>query len=440
MMLYRHEYLLIGSGVDRFKTALGLHKPDRARLKSETYWNNRVTPLPPGVHCWLREEPELAAQLCIQQPEQPTICLAYTGEDVGSIVLGHRERLGLPPCQPANSSGLFADTKIQAYEECYQQDQMTLILQQGIVYFALNQAGYLRLPQLEDWVFIGAEPQATHLTLTTTTPKLSGKLARALVESAALPTIAPADHAQQLMRMQAWWWGGKRPINQPVADQIPQIAELEIESKLAVTNDFSLASWCLSQAIQAQSLPGFVPYQERLWVRHSHDVVRYLKGKHKLLLQGAAYRFGEKSLGSPPDSDHPLVSSPIMIRQESKPAYSPIASFVTAQAILAQAQARKPLGDLACHKRKFLLQSATTGGGYHVLIDCSIALAQPAKRLVQIEVECQWKKLPPSQPIADPIGTAMGEIEQLTQALCAVLAGTQPTQLTKRSWLKQLLA
>ena len=30
MKVYRHEYLLIGNGVDRFKTALGLHKPGRA--------------------------------------------------------------------------------------------------------------------------------------------------------------------------------------------------------------------------------------------------------------------------------------------------------------------------------------------------------------------------------------------------------------------------
>ena len=250
MKVYRHEYLLIGNGVDRFKTALGLHKPDRAGLKSETYWNNRVTPLPPGVHCLLREEPARAPQLCIQQPQQPTLCLAHTGKDVGTIVLCQRELFGLPLCQPANTDGLFADIKIQAYEECYQQETVTMFFQQGIVYFALNQAGYRRVPQLHDWVFIGAEPQATHLTLITTNPKLTGKLVRALAGSAALPTVAPADHAQQLTPMQAWWWGGKRLINQPMADQLPQIAELEIESKLAVTNDFSLTSWCLSQALQ----------------------------------------------------------------------------------------------------------------------------------------------------------------------------------------------
>lgn len=437
--MYKHEYLLIGSGVNRFKTALGLHKPDHAGLKSETYWNNRVTPLPPGVHCLLREAHGLAPQVCIQQPHQPPICLLYTDEDVGTSVLCQHELFGLSLCQPANTSGLFADTKIQAYEECYQQDKMTLLFQQGIVYFAHPQAAISADRQLGDWVFIGAEPQATHLTLRTTTPKLTGKLARALAESAALPTVAPADHAQQLARMQVWWWGKQRPLNQPMADQIPQMAAIEIESKLAVTTDFSQTSWRLSQALQDRALPGFTPYQERLWVRHSYDVVRYLKGKHKLLLQGAAYRFGQKSLGLPQGYDPALASAQVIIRQETKPAYSPIDSFATAQAILAQAQASKPVGDLYCHKRKFLLQSEITGGGYHVLIDHSLALARPDARLTQIEVECQWKKVPPRYLPADPIDTATAEIEQLTQALCHVLQGVQPTQLTKRNWLKQTL-
>lgn len=107
-----------------------------------------------------------------------------------------------------------------------------------------------------------------------------------------------------------------------------------------------------------------------------------------------------------------------------------------AQTIQARTEELTSLGDLYCHKRKFLVQSEVTGGGYHVLIDYTRALTQPGDALSQIEVECQWKKVPPREPVADPMAIAVAEIEQLTQAICAVLPDLQPTQLTKRGWLK----
>ena len=430
-MLYPHEYLLFGAAAHCFKAECRLRKPDQAGLKTETYWNNRATPLPLGLHFLLRrEEGEEAAQLCIQQPNQPDICLAYNGEEVGEWALQQGGRFGLPLCQPANTNGLFPDTQIHAYEECYQQDDVTLHFRQGITYFAFNQD--------EERAFIGTEPQAIHLTIHTTAPHLNGKLRRALANAAALPTISPALHAQQLARRQTWWWEGTCPTNRPVAEQIPQLANIELEGKLSVPGDFSTTCWRLRDAMQQGALAGFTSYQNPLWARHSHNVVRYLKSKQKLTLQGAAYRFSEKKLGAMQEDVMRSERGDVKIRQEVKPIYSLIVSFAKAQAVQAEAKKRTPLGDLSCHKCKFLVQSEVTGGGYHVLIDHSLAAAHPGQVLTQIEVECQWKKLPPRDTLSNPVCTAVAEIEQLTQAIRTLLPDVQPTQLGKRRWLKSL--
>jgi hypothetical protein len=445
-MLRSYQYLLIGGGAATFKAATRLQRPVRAGVKTETYWNNRVTPLPPGVHLLLREEFDQLPQWQLQQPQRPAIDLALgdvIGDGVGSSVdndisdrvLQQAEALGLPALQPATTTGLFPDTRLQAYEEQYRQDKIDFIFQQGIVHFALDFENR--------WVFIGTEPQATHLTIVTDESTLPVWLTGALAAAAALPTIAPAQHAQQLTRMQSWWWGGDRPVNYPVTEQLPEMVELEIESKLAVTGDFSAVSWQLSDCLRTGAIAGFALHSDDLLVRHTHDIVRYLKGKHKLILQGAAYRFGQKSLKFAQDVPAEIDQNSafaVMIRNEVKPAYSPVSTAKVAKDIQRRAQALKPIGDLYCHKRKFLLESVETGGGYHVLIDYSQAFAQPGQTLAQIEVECQWKKIPIRQSYADPVRVAIDEIQQITRALCSSLHGVEATRTTKRKWLKQTLS
>ncbi|MBP7961853.1 MAG: hypothetical protein KBG20_00245 [Caldilineaceae bacterium] len=437
-MLRKYEYLLIGSAAI-FKSAMQLRRPLRAGLITETYWNNRVTPLPPGIHLLLRQEADGSSQWQLQQPLAPTVSLALGDEistDISDSALSQAEQMGLPPLQPAASSGLVADTRLQAYEEVYRQDKTDFIFAQGIVHFAQDFE--------KRWVFIGSDPQVTHLTVVTAEPGLPPRLHRALIAAAALPTIAPAQHAQQLTRMQSWWWGGQRPVNHPVEDQLPEMVELEIESKLSVAGDFSATSWQLSDCLRTGAIDGFTLHSDDLLVRHTHDVVRYLKGRHKLILQGAAYRFGQKSLKYaqtiPPGqaADHPPME--VMIRHEIKPGYSPVENLDTANAIQTRIQERKLVGDLYCHKRKYMVESAATGGGYHVLIDFSRVLARPEEVFAQIEVECQWKKIPPRQTYADPVGVAVEEIQRITQSLCNCLPGVAPTHLTKRKWLKRSLS
>lgn len=435
MMLRQYEYLLIGGGADLFKAALQLERPVRAGVKTETYWNNRTTPLPPDTHLLLREESGQPSQWQLHLPHQPARTLTLGG-DISEDALQQAEEMGLPALQPATSSGLTPDTRLQAYEESYSQEKIDFVFQQGVVHFALNDE--------KQWVFIGSEPQGVHLTIVSRDTALPARLLKALSAAAALPTIAPAQHAQQLTRMQSWWWGGNRLLNYPPEEQIPAMVELEIESKLAIEGDFSATSWQLSECLRRGEISGFTPYPDDLLVRHTHDVVRYLKGKHKLILQGAAYRFAEKSLKSAqslpsrPAQGHCPIE--VMIRNEIKPIYSPVVNLAAANAIQTRMRKLKPVGDLYCHKRKFLLQSAATGGGYHLLIDYSRALACPEESLAQIEVECQWKKMPPRQSYADPVCVAVEEIQQITQAVCNSLRGVAPTQLTKRKWLKRVLA
>lgn len=435
MMLRKYEYLLIGGGAAIFKAAMQLDRPVCAGVKTETYWNNRTTPLPPDVHLLLREESGHLSQWQLHQAPYPALNLTL-GADISADALQQAEEQGLPALQPATSSGLTPDTRLQAYEELYCQEQIEFVFQQGVVYFALNND--------KEWVFIGSEPQGVHLTIVSRDAALPTRLLKALSAAAALPTIAPAHHAQQLTRMQPWWWGGDRLLNYPQEDQIPEMVELEIESKLAVEGDFSAASWQLSDCLRWGKIPGFTPYPNNLLVRHTHDVICYLKGQHKLILQGAAYRFGQKSLKFAQSLSNRQTQShcpiEVMIRNEIKPIYSPVVNLVTANDIQTRMQKLKPVGGLYCHKRKFLLQSAVTGGGYHVLIDYSRALAKPEESLAQIEVECQWKKMPPRQIYADPVCVAVEEIQQITQAVCNNLRGVAPTQLTKRKWLKQVLA
>ena len=434
-MVYRYEYLLIGGGAAIFKAAMQLQRPVSAKVKTETYWNNRVTPLPPNVHLLLREESGQPCQWQLHQPHQPALNLTL-GADISTDALEQAEQMGVTGLQPAATSGLVPDTKLHAYEECFRQDEIDYIFQHGIVHFALDHH--------REWAFIGSEPQCVHLTIVSHQSPLPTRLVKALGAAAALPTIAPAQHAQQLTRMQPWWWGGDRLMNYPADEQIPEMVELEIESKLAVAGDFSAASWQLSESLGKGEIPGFTPYPDDLMVRHTHDIVRYLKGKHKLILQGAAYRFGQKSLkyaqSLPARTSRDDSPIEVMIRNEIKPIYGPVVNLAEASIIQSRMQKLKPVGDLYCHKRKFLLQSAVTGGGYHVLIDYSRALAKPTESLTQIEVECQWKKMPPRQSYADPVCVAVEEIQQITQALCSRLSGVQPTQLTKRKWLKQTLA
>jgi len=425
-----HKYLLVGAAAHCFKTIYGLQKPDRANLKTETYWDNRATPLPIGLRFLLSEEDGCSPQLSIQQDNQPDICLAYGGEDVGEWALRQSGHFGLPLCQPANTTGLFPDTKIQAYEECYQQGDVSFHFRQGVTYFALNHEAR--------WVFVGSEPQAVYLTIHTPTHNIKGRLQRALNAAAALPAIHPAQHAQQLARMYDWWWGGVAPTNRPVSDQIPQLANLEMESKLAVASNFSTTGWQLNELIKDGALAGFTAYQDPLWVRHSHNVVRYLKGKQKLTLQGATHRFSRKNLGEVEENEKLVNSSLVKIREEVKPLYSPLTSFSEAQAIQTKAEKLIPQGDIYCHKRKFLIQSAVTGGGYHILIDHSSASTQPGQTLTQIEIECQWQKVPTRDFLSDPVCTAIAEIEQLTQNLCMLLPDVQPTRLGKRRWLRSL--
>ncbi len=437
MMLRHYEYLLIGGGAALFKAAMQLQRPVSAGVKTETYWNNRATPLPPDVHLLLREESGQQPQWQLHQPHHPPLNLMLAANnDISAGALQQAEQMGLPALQPDTTSGLTPDTRLQAYEERYCQEEIAFIFQQGVIHFALNND--------KEWVFIGSEPQSVHLTIIAGEAPLPARLVKALTAAAALPTIALAQHAQQLTRMQPWWWGGDRLMNYPADEQIPAMVELEIESKLAVEDNFSAASWQLSECLRRGEISGFTPYPDDLLVRHTHDVVRYLKGKHKLILQGAAYRFGQKSLKSAQalPSRQAQGHSPIevMIRNEIKPLYSPVINLAAANAIQTRMRKLEPLGDLYCHKRKFLLQSAVTGGGYHVLIDYSRALARPEQTIAQIEVECQWKKMPPRQSYADPVCVAVEEIQQITQALCSRLSGVQPTQLTKRKWLKQTLA
>jgi len=435
-MLHSYQYLLIGGGAADFKAALRLQRPLHAGVKTETYWNNRVTPLPPGVHLYLREESGQLPQWQFQQHQHPAIALALgDGKETSDSLLQQAEQLGLPALQPATTTGLCPDTRLDAYEERYSQDQIDFIFQHGIVHFALDFENR--------WVFIGAEPQATHLTIVTDRATLPIWLTGALAVAAALPTIAPAQHAQQLTRMQSWWWEGDRPVNSPVTEQLPEMVELEIESKLAVTGEFSATSWQLSDCLRTGAIPGFTLHSDELLVRHTHDIVRYLRGKHKLILQGAAYRFGQKSLKFAQDA--PARTSrdaafAVMVRNEFKPAYGPVSTAKVAKDIQRRAQALKPIGDLYCHKRKFLLESQETGGGYHVLIDYSQPFAHPEQTLTQIEVECQWKKIPTRQSYADPVRVAIDEIQQITHALCTSLHGVTATRATKRKWLKKTLA
>ena len=431
-----YQYLLIGEGAAAFKAAMRLQRPARAGVKTETYWNNRVTPLPPGVHLLLREELDQLPQWQLQRPQHPAITLALgDGDDISDSVLQQAEELGLPALQPTTTTGLCPDTRLQAYEEQYRQDKIDFIFQQGVVHFALDFENR--------WVFIGSEPQATHLTIVTEESTLPVWLTGALAAAAALPTIAPAQHAQQLTRMQSWWWRGDQPVNYPVTEQLPEMVELEIESKLAVTNDFSATGWQLTNCLRTGAISGFTLHSDDLLVRHTHDIVRYLKGKHKLILQGAAYRFGQKSLKFAQEVPVEIgqdAAFAVMVRNEFKPAYSPVSTAKVAKDIQRRTQTLKPIGDLYCHKRKFLLESQETGGGYHVLIDYSQAFAQPERAFAQIEVECQWKKIPTRQSYADPVRVAIDEIQQITDALCTSLHGVEATRTTKRKWLKRTLS
>lgn len=424
-MLQKYEHLLIGTGATRFKTALGLDHPTCAGIKVETYWNNRFTPLPPGIHLLVSEVEGEPRQVKLQQADQADRCFLAAVDDLSHVLLNDGARWGLPTLQPTTTTGLHPDTQIRAYEESYEQNGLRLLFKQGITFFAMNHA--------QEWVFVRAEPQAVYVTLETNQTRLPRRIVRALEAAHALPTIAPADHAQQLARMQAWWRHGRPLPNLPPTGQLSQLQHLELESKLAVQADFSQSCWQLTTLLQADTIPGFTLYEGDALVRHTYDCVRYLKGKNKLILQGPAYRFAQKANAAV------AANSLVLVRAEEKPAYRTIATHALAEEIALQCRRLKPLGDIACHKRKFMVQSLTTGGGYHILIDRCSAPGYPEPALVQIEIECQWKKLPPHGNFTDPIEVAVGEIQQLTEALCQRLPGVQPTQLTKRSWLKQVV-
>jgi hypothetical protein len=442
-MMLKYEYLLIGSAAAWVKEAVALRHPTQAGVKVDTYWNNRVTPLPPGIHLAVRATEGAAAVVRIQRPAHADLCLASVcelaeGREMGSALLNGAAQAGLPILQPVTTTGLQPDVRIRFYEEGYEQEELRLIFKQGLAFFALNDQ--------QEMVFLHSEPQAVYLAIETTQNALPSKLVRALEKVNALPAITPADHGQQLVRMQPWWRHGKPLPNLPAKQQIPQLHQLEVESKLAVQAEFSQMSWRLVEWLQQGGLAGFTLYDGDASVRHTHSYIRYLKGKSKLILQGASYRFAQKdratdrplSLSKGPVSEPigELVEPAVFVRFEEKPAFRSITTLETACAINQQCQQMKAIGEFYCHKRKFMLQSQVTGGGYHVLIDRSVIAGAPEQPLVQIEVECQWNKLLPSQPIADPMDVAVAEVQQITTALGQALQGVQPTQLTKRAWLK----
>ncbi len=425
----RHDYLLIGHGATIAKERLALRRPTRAGIKTETFWNNRFTPLPLGVYVWVRQEEGRPPHTKIRRPDGHEINLPHTTRDMGSDVLSRAQGLGLPRLQPSTSSGLFPDTHIRSYEELYEQDDVRFIFTQGMTFFAFNHD--------EELVFTQAEPQAVHLTIETTHDILPHKVVAALDAAHALPTVTPADYAQHITRRQPWWRGGNVLANIPLSEQIPQLRRLELESKLDVQGDFSTISWRLADMFRQDEMPGFTLYRGDRLLRLSHNIVCYLQRKHKLILHGTAYRVIGK--GKAPSHVRKHTNGSVLAQLEDKPLYSPITTFETARAIHTQRQSPTMVGEMRCHKRKFILESLATGGGYHVSVDRCTTASHPREQLLQIEVECQWQKIPPWQTFPDPITVTLAEIQQVTQALREALDGVQPTSLTKRRWLQHMV-
>lgn len=424
----RHDYLLIGHGTTIAKERLALRRPTHAGINKETFWNNRFTPLPPGVYVWVREQEGGPRQANIRRPDGHDISLPHTTPDLGSDVLSRAPGLGLPRLQPSTSSGLFPDTHIRSYEEIYEQDDVRFIFTQGMTFFAFNHDKAL--------VFTQAEPQAVHLTIETTQNIIPPKVLAALDAARALPTVTPADHAQHITRRQPWWRRGNILANVPLYEQIPQLRQLELESKLDVQGDFSIISWRLADMLRQDAVPGFTLYRGDRLVRLSHNIVCYLQRKHKLILQGTAYRFIGK--GKVPPQVQQNTNRSVVAHFEDKPGYSPITTFETACFIHTKRRSPTMVGEMLCHKRKFFLESLATGGGYHVSVDWCTTASHPNEHLLQIEVECQWKKIPPWQTFPEPVVVALAEIQQLTKSLLDALDGVQPTRLTKRYWLKHM--